>query len=118
MSPPDIRSLIYLSVLDPGTALVILNLRLRLRFKVQEMCFISVPVEQIKLNQLTKPNKNCVGQKYIGQRYAILEIKAALCGVLRKFKLKPVDTPLSCRFKLELVLRTIHELKVKFVPRQ
>ncbi|KAJ8933366.1 hypothetical protein NQ314_014081 [Rhamnusium bicolor] len=55
--------------------------------------------------------RNC-----IGQRFAILEIKAALCGILRKFHLEPVDTPQDLRFKTDLVLRPYDEIKVKFVP--
>ncbi|KAJ8915088.1 hypothetical protein NQ315_014343 [Exocentrus adspersus] len=58
-------------------------------------------------------SRNC-----IGQRFAILEIKAALCGILRKFKLKSIDTPQQIKFKSDLVLRPFNEVKVKFVLRK
>ncbi|CAH1119101.1 unnamed protein product [Phaedon cochleariae] len=57
--------------------------------------------------------RNC-----IGQRFAILEIKAALCGILRKFKLEAVDAPEDMVFKSDLVLRPAGEIRVKFVPRK
>ncbi|CAG9864834.1 unnamed protein product [Phyllotreta striolata] len=57
-------------------------------------------------------SRNC-----IGQRFAILEIKAVLCGILRNFKLEPVDTPADMKYKVDLVLRPAGEIRVKFVPR-
>nr|WCC58139.1 cytochrome P450 [Pharsalia antennata] len=57
--------------------------------------------------------RNC-----IGQRFAILEIKAALCGILRKFKLQAVDTPQQIKYKSDLVLRPVGEVRVKFVLRK
>ncbi|KAJ8975280.1 hypothetical protein NQ317_013680 [Molorchus minor] len=57
--------------------------------------------------------RNCTGQ-----RYALLEIKTALCGILSKFKLEPVDTPQTCRHKTDLVLRPNGEIKVRFIPRK
>ncbi|KAJ8944499.1 hypothetical protein NQ318_011757, partial [Aromia moschata] len=56
--------------------------------------------------------RNC-----IGQRYAILEIKAVLCGILRKFILEPVDTPESIVLVPDIVLRAQKEIRVKFTPR-
>ncbi|XP_023309982.1 uncharacterized protein LOC108904025 [Anoplophora glabripennis] len=58
-------------------------------------------------------SRNC-----IGQRYAILEIKAALCGILRKFKLIPVDTPQQIKYKIDLILRPTGQVRVKFMPRK
>ncbi|XP_045478045.1 cytochrome P450 4C1-like [Harmonia axyridis] len=55
--------------------------------------------------------RNCIGQKY-----ANLEIKAFLYGVLRKFKLTPVDTPESLVLKSNLVLRA-DRIRMKFTPR-
>nr|WKR34927.1 cytochrome P450 CYP4Q84 [Monolepta hieroglyphica] len=57
--------------------------------------------------------RNC-----IGQRFAMLELKAVLCGILRNFVLEPVDTRDTIEMIIELVLRTNNEsLKVKFCPR-
>lgn len=58
-------------------------------------------------------SRNC-----IGQRFAILEIKAALCGILRKFKLIPVHSPQQIKYKTDLVLRPSGEVRVKFLPRK
>ncbi|XP_045478046.1 cytochrome P450 4C1-like [Harmonia axyridis] len=55
--------------------------------------------------------RNCIGQKY-----AFLQIKAFLSGVLRKFKLTPIDTQQSIVLKANLVLRT-NGIRVKFTPR-
>jgi cytochrome P450 family 4 len=56
--------------------------------------------------------RNCIGQKF-----AMLELKAVLCGVLAEFVLEPVDTPSTIIVKSELVLRNVQGIKIKFVPR-
>ncbi|XP_049825941.1 cytochrome P450 4C1 isoform X3 [Aethina tumida] len=56
--------------------------------------------------------RNCIGQKY-----AILELKTALCGILKTFKLEAVDTPQDIVFITELVLRTTNPIRVKFIKR-
>ncbi|XP_060524522.1 cytochrome P450 4c3-like [Cylas formicarius] len=56
--------------------------------------------------------RNCVGQKF-----AVLEMKAALCGVLRKFKLEPVDTPETLVLYQDLVIRSRHGVKLKLALR-
>uniref|UniRef100_UPI003B673784 cytochrome P450 4C1-like n=1 Tax=Tribolium madens TaxID=41895 RepID=UPI003B673784 len=56
--------------------------------------------------------RNCIGQKF-----AMLELKAAICGVLSHFILEPVDTPESIILVVDLVLRTKNGIKIKFVPR-
>jgi cytochrome P450 family 4 len=56
--------------------------------------------------------RNCVGQ-----RFAMLELKAAICGVLANFVLEPVDTPDTIVLVVDLVLRTKDPIRVKFVPR-
>jgi cytochrome P450 family 4 len=56
--------------------------------------------------------RNCVGQKF-----AMLELKAAICGVLANFVLEPVDTPDTIVLVVDLVLRTKDPIRVKFVPR-
>ncbi|CAH0554676.1 unnamed protein product [Brassicogethes aeneus] len=56
--------------------------------------------------------RNC-----IGQRFAMLELKSVLCGVLRKFRLESLDDPRTIKFLPDLVLRTESEIKIKFVPK-
>ncbi|CAG9864835.1 unnamed protein product [Phyllotreta striolata] len=57
------------------------------------------------------------GRNCIGQKFALLEIKAVLCGILRNFKLEPYDRPEHLVFKADLVLRPFDEIRVKFEPR-
>jgi cytochrome P450 family 4 len=56
--------------------------------------------------------RNC-----IGQRFAMLELKAALCAILTNFELEPIDTPETIVLVVDLVLRTKENIKVKLVPR-
>ncbi|XP_066141715.1 cytochrome P450 4c3-like isoform X2 [Euwallacea fornicatus] len=57
--------------------------------------------------------RNC-----IGQRFAMLEIKAFFCGLLRKFVLEPVDTPETLSLIQEIILRSQNGIRVKFTLRQ
>ncbi|RZB40275.1 cytochrome P450, family 4, subfamily Q, polypeptide 4 [Asbolus verrucosus] len=52
--------------------------------------------------------RNCIGQKF-----AMLELKAALCGILKRFILEPVDKPQDIVFISDLVLRPKGSIKVK-----
>jgi cytochrome P450 family 4 len=56
--------------------------------------------------------RNC-----IGQRFAMLEMKAILCGILGNFVLEAVDTPESIVLVIDIILRTKDSIKVKFIPR-
>ncbi|KAJ8940827.1 hypothetical protein NQ318_003075 [Aromia moschata] len=57
--------------------------------------------------------RNC-----IGQRFAVLEIKAVLCGILRNFILEPVDTPENITLVIGIILRSEKGyIRVKFTPR-
>ncbi|KAJ3642883.1 hypothetical protein Zmor_025632 [Zophobas morio] len=53
----------------------------------------------------------------IGQKFALLELKAALCGILRKFKLEKVDDMFEVEFRPDLVLRPKKDIKVKILTR-
>ncbi|KAJ3642894.1 hypothetical protein Zmor_025642 [Zophobas morio] len=57
-------------------------------------------------------SRNC-----IGQRFAMLELKALLCGILRKFNLEAVDRPEDIVFQADLVLRSKNPIRVKFITR-
>ncbi|KAL1506267.1 hypothetical protein ABEB36_005661 [Hypothenemus hampei] len=54
--------------------------------------------------------RNCIGQKF-----AMLEIKAAICGLLRKFKLVE-DPSTSINFQVDLILRLEGDIKITFQP--
>lgn len=56
--------------------------------------------------------RNC-----IGQRFAMLELKVAISGILRKYRLLPVDTPETVVLGCELILKAVNGIKLKFVPR-
>ena len=56
--------------------------------------------------------RNCIGQKF-----AILELKAAVCAILSNFVLEPIDTQESIKLVADIVLRTKEDIKVKFMPR-
>jgi cytochrome P450 family 4 len=57
-------------------------------------------------------SRNC-----IGQRFAMLELKAALCAILGNFILEPIDTPETIVVIVDIILRTKEGIKIKFVPR-
>lgn len=54
----------------------------------------------------------------LGQKYAICELKTALCGILRKFRLEAVDTPEALKYKADVTLRPHGEVRVKFILRK
>ncbi|KAL4712740.1 hypothetical protein ACJJTC_008037 [Scirpophaga incertulas] len=56
--------------------------------------------------------RNCIGQKF-----AILEMKAAVAAILRKFELTPVTRPEDIRLSADLILRNDGPVLVKFVRR-
>ncbi|XP_075974124.1 cytochrome P450 4c3-like [Anticarsia gemmatalis] len=57
--------------------------------------------------------RNCIGQKF-----AILEIKSLLSGLLRKFYLQPVTKTEDLRFYADMILRVNHPLYVRFCRRE
>jgi cytochrome P450 family 4 len=57
--------------------------------------------------------RNC-----IGQRFALLELKTVLCGILRRFALEKVDDMHDVEFRPDLVLRPKEDVKVRILPRQ
>ncbi|XP_063919109.1 cytochrome P450 4c3-like [Zophobas morio] len=56
--------------------------------------------------------RNC-----IGQRFAMLELKSALCAILGNFVLEAVDTPETIVVVVDIVLRTKEGIKIRLVPR-
>ncbi|XP_067213631.1 cytochrome P450 4C1-like isoform X2 [Linepithema humile] len=55
--------------------------------------------------------RNC-----IGQRFAMLEMKAIIAPLVHNFYLESVDKLKDVRLKSDLVLRPAHPLRVKFIP--
>lgn len=56
--------------------------------------------------------RNC-----IGQRYAIMELKAAVCAILREYILEPIDHPKDLVFVSDIALRSKNKIKICFKPR-
>ncbi|XP_066252478.1 cytochrome P450 4C1-like isoform X2 [Euwallacea similis] len=54
--------------------------------------------------------RNCIGQKF-----AMLEIKSVICGILRKFRLV-AHPETDIHFQVDLILRFEGDLKIKFEP--
>ncbi|XP_057666229.1 cytochrome P450 4C1-like isoform X2 [Diorhabda carinulata] len=52
-----------------------------------------------------------------GQKYATIELKAALCGIIKNFKMIAITKPDEMRHKADIVLRPACEIRIKFVPR-
>jgi cytochrome P450 family 4 len=57
-------------------------------------------------------HRNCLGQKF-----AMLEMKAVLCGILGSFVLEAVDTPESIVLVADIMIRSKNSIRVKFLPR-
>nr|NP_001352304.1 cytochrome P450 4C1-like [Cyphomyrmex costatus] len=55
--------------------------------------------------------RNC-----IGQRFAMLEMKAIIASLIHNFYLEPIDYLKDLRMEVDLVLRPAHPLRVRFVP--
>jgi len=53
----------------------------------------------------------------VGQRFALLEEKAVLSTVLRKFKLESLSRKEEMDLMFQLILRPKHGLKIKITPR-
>ncbi|CAH1161249.1 unnamed protein product [Phyllotreta striolata] len=56
--------------------------------------------------------RNCIGKKF-----ALVELKAALCAVLRSFVLEPVDRPEDVKCINLGLMKPVRSIRVKFVPR-
>ncbi|XP_071571012.1 cytochrome P450 4C1-like isoform X1 [Temnothorax nylanderi] len=55
--------------------------------------------------------RNC-----IGQRFAMLEMKAMIAPLVHNFYLEPIDYLKNLRMQVDLVLRPAQPLRVKFIP--
>ncbi|XP_038214521.1 cytochrome P450 4C1-like [Zerene cesonia] len=53
--------------------------------------------------------RNCIGQKF-----AMLEMKALLSGLVRRFRIEPVTKADEILYKCDLVLRPVHPVYVRF----
>ncbi|XP_070169743.1 cytochrome P450 4C1-like [Polyergus mexicanus] len=56
-------------------------------------------------------SRNC-----IGQRFAMLELKAMMASLVHNFYLKPVDYLKDIRLKTDIVIRPSHPVFLKFIP--
>ncbi|XP_024890989.1 cytochrome P450 4C1-like [Temnothorax curvispinosus] len=55
--------------------------------------------------------RNC-----IGQRFAMLELKAMIAPLVHNFYLEPIDYLKNLRMQVDLILRPAHPLRVRFIP--
>ncbi|KYQ53159.1 Cytochrome P450 4C1, partial [Trachymyrmex zeteki] len=55
--------------------------------------------------------RNC-----IGQRFALLEMKAMIACLIHNFDLEPIDYLKDLRMEADLVLHPAHPLRIRFVP--
>jgi hypothetical protein len=55
--------------------------------------------------------------QFSGQRFALLEEKAVLSTVLRKFKLESLDRREDIDLMFQLILKPKHGLRIKITPR-
>ncbi|KAI2474296.1 hypothetical protein C4B38_000364 [Diabrotica virgifera virgifera] len=56
--------------------------------------------------------RNC-----IGQRFAMFEMKAIICGIMQNFSVKLADKNEKVEIITDLVLRSAHEINLNFLPR-
>lgn len=54
---------------------------------------------------------------FIGQKFALLEIKTLLVYILKNFKLEAVTRPESFKFSAGLLIRTKTNIKIKIMKR-
>lgn len=57
-------------------------------------------------------------RSFLGQKFAMLELKTMVLSVLKNFKLIPVTKQEEVVFITDLVLRSKFPVKVKFEPRK
>ncbi|KAG6445661.1 hypothetical protein O3G_MSEX004038 [Manduca sexta] len=57
--------------------------------------------------------RNCIGQKF-----AMLELKSVMAGIIRRFSLEPVTRPEEIKFAAHLVLRSVNPMYVRFTNRK
>jgi len=52
----------------------------------------------------------------VGQRYALLKMKAMIAPLMHNFYLEPVDYLKNLRFVGDIVLCPLHPIRVRFIP--
>lgn len=54
---------------------------------------------------------------YLGQKFAMMELRTAIGEIIKNFKLKPITKTEDVKFISDLILRSKDPIRVKFVPR-
>lgn len=63
-------------------------------------------------------NNNKINDSLLGQKFAGLEMKVMISGLLRKYSLEPVTKPSELEYITDLVLRAKNKIYVKFCARK
>ncbi|KYM97039.1 Cytochrome P450 4C1, partial [Cyphomyrmex costatus] len=59
---------------------------------------------------------NCDIYQILGQRFAMLEMKAMIVSLIYNFYLEPIDYLKNLRLQANIVLCPIHPLRIRFIP--
>jgi len=54
--------------------------------------------------------------RIIGQRFAMLEMKAVIALLVHNFYLETVDCLKDLRFMMDIITRVAHPIRARFVP--
>lgn len=65
---------------------------------------------------MTQINSEIMDLRSLGQRFAMLELKALIAPLVYNFYLEPVDYLKDVKFKLDFVLRASHPIRMKIIP--
>jgi hypothetical protein len=61
-------------------------------------------------------NTNCDTYRIVGQRFALLEMKAMIASLIHSFCLEPVDYLKDMRIGADIILRPLNSHHIKFIP--
>lgn len=60
----------------------------------------------------------CMNCLFLGQKFAMLELKSVVSTILRHYTLEAITKPKDLIFVIDIILRTDHPIKIKFRKRR